>query len=156
MLTARGDEVDRVLGLELGADDYVTKPFSARELLARIRCVLRRTRPDPAARRDGAESSAPLRINPEDFSLSYFGAHVQLTRGEFTIMQCLTRYPAKVFTRSELVDLMYEGEHAVTDRSIDAHVKRLRRKLGEIRQDVSAIETMHGLGYKLGAALAVY
>jgi len=149
MLTSRSDEIDRVLGLELGADDYVTKPFSARELAARIRAVLRRSS------RDARENSAaplvhgPIELDPEAFSASYFGETMALTRAEFKFVECLVRYPARVFTRDVLMDRIYDGQHVVTDRSIDAYVKRLRRKFAEIRPGIDPIQTVHGLGYKL-------
>jgi len=149
MLTSRSEEIDRVLGLELGADDYVTKPFSARELAARVRAVLRRS-----ARGEREDVTTPLihgpiELDPDAFSASYFGETMPLTRSEFKFVECLVRYPARVFTRDVLIDRIYDGHHVVTDRSIDAYVKRLRRKFAEIRPGVDPIQTVHGLGYKL-------
>ncbi|MBI3985457.1 MAG: response regulator [Lentisphaerae bacterium] len=160
MLTSRAEEFDRVLGLELGADDYVTKPFSPRELAARVRAVLRRTGPPATLRqlRAGQQTPAPpasrlshgpLEMDCAAFSLTYFGRPLSLTRSEFKFMECLVRYPAQVFTRDTLIDRIYDGQHVVTDRSIDAYVKRLRKKFMEIRRSVDPIETVHGLGYKL-------
>jgi len=150
MLTSRGEEIDRVAGLEMGADDYVTKPFSPRELAARVRAVLRRaehrTMPDRSASK---LTHGPIEIDAEALSLLYFGKRLQLTRAEFTLIERLVRYPARVFTREKLIDVLYDGEHVVTDRSIDAHVKRIRRKFAEVRADLDPIETVHGLGYKL-------
>ncbi len=149
MLTSRSEEVDRVIGLELGADDYVTKPFSTRELVARVRAVLRRS-----TNKEDKESSNQLRHGPIDldctaFSLAYFGQPVQLTRAEFRLLECLVRYPARVFTRDVLIDRIHEDGHIVTDRSIDAYVKRLRKKLTGVKPHLNPIETVHGLGYKL-------
>lgn len=153
MLTTSAEEIDRVLGLELGADDYVTKPFSARELAARVKAVLRRTERSPAETGPARLSHGPLTLNAEAFSLSYFGRDLPLTRAEFKFMECLVRYPAQVFTRDMLIDRMYDGEHVVTDRSIDAYVKRLRKKFADIRPHLDPIETVHGLGYKLTHSL---
>ena len=156
ILTARGEEIDRVLGLELGADDYVTKPFSARELAARVRAVLRRT---PTANGSAPPapdtlSHGPLRVDPNDLSVTYDGAVLTLTRAEFRLLECLARYPARVFTRDALIDQLYDGAHVVTDRSVDACVKRLRHKFAEIHPTLDPIQTVHGLGYKLNADLA--
>lgn len=149
MLTSRSEEIDRILGLELGADDYVTKPFSPRELAARVRAVLRRFE---KPREDAGQPRlvhGPLELDCAAYALAYFGKRIGLTRAEFKFVECLVRHPAQVFTRDMLIDMIYDGEHAVTDRSIDAYVKRLRRKFMEIKRDVDPIETVHGLGYKL-------
>ena len=149
MLTSRAEEIDRVLGLELGADDYVTKPFSPRELAARVRAVLRRTEHPPTETRPNRFLHGPLELDAEAFTLAFFGSDIPLTRSEFKFMECLVRFPARVFTRDMLIDRIYDGEHVVTDRSIDAYVKRLRRKFAEVRDHVDPIATVHGLGYKL-------
>ncbi|MBN1670006.1 MAG: response regulator transcription factor [Kiritimatiellae bacterium] len=153
MLTSRGEEIDRVLGLEMGADDYVTKPFSPRELAARVKSVLRRTLSVPRDEPQKHLSHGPIRMDCEAFAFVYFGRQVQLSRAEFKLMECLVRFPARVFTRDVLIDRIYDGEHFVTDRSVDAHIKRIRRKLAEIRAEPDAIETVHGLGYKLNSNL---
>ena len=148
MLTSRSEEIDRVLGLELGADDYVTKPFSPRELAARVKSVLRRSAQPPTALLSRL-SHGPLELDTNQFSLLYFGKAIPLTRTEFKFIECLVKFPAQVFTRDILMDRIYDGEHCVTDRSIDAYVKRLRKKLADVRPDLDPIETVHGLGYKL-------
>ena len=148
MLTSRSEELDRVVGLEMGADDYVTKPFSPRELAARVRAVLRRA----SGVTDGSASElrhGPIVLEPEQYTMTYFGDRVMFTRPEFRLMECLVRHPARVFTRDMLMDSIYDGETVVTDRSIDAYVKRIRRKLAEIRRDANPIETVYGLCYKL-------
>ena len=152
MLTSRSDEVDRVVGLELGADDYVTKPFSPRELAARVRAVLRRS---GSGRNETANSLrfGPLSLDCDGYSLKYFNQPLVLSRPEFLLVECLVRYPARVFTRDTLIDHMYDGEHIVTDRSVDAHIKRLRRKFAGINSEHDPIETVHGLGYKLSQAI---
>jgi DNA-binding response OmpR family regulator len=149
MLTSRSEEFDRVLGLELGADDYVTKPFSARELAARVKAVLRRAQGMNSETHESILTHGPIVVDPESLSFEYFGQRVSLTRTELKLIECLVRYPARVFTRDVLMDRIYDGQHVVTDRSIDAYVKRIRKKLSEIRPDQNPIETVHGLGYKL-------
>lgn len=153
MLTSRAEEIDRVLGLELGADDYVTKPFSPRELAARVRAVLRRFDRQPGEDRRRLCVHGPLALDTDAHTLSFSGTDIPLTRAEFAFMECLVRFPARVFTRDMLIDRIYDGEHVVTDRSIDAYVKRLRRKFAEVRRDADPITTVHGLGYKLNHAL---
>ena len=149
MLTSRTDEVDKVLGLEIGADDYVTKPFSPRELVARVRAVLRRT--DGAAHHceEARLRYGPLELDAEAFHLSYFGRRLMLTRSEFRLVESLVRHPARVFTRDTLISAIYDGDNVVTDRSVDAYVKRLRKKFSEIRPQLDPIETVYGMGYKL-------
>jgi two-component system OmpR family response regulator len=148
MLTSSNDEVDRVLGLELGADDYVTKPFSPRELAARAKAVLRRTE-GPASPEPASMLHGPLSLNEERFEFKYFGEKVQLTRPEFGLMRELLMSPARLFTREMLIDRIYDESHPVTDRTVDAYVKRLRKKFGTIRPEVDPIETVYGMGYKL-------
>lgn len=150
MLTCRGEEVDRVLGLEMGADDYVTKPFSARELVARVKAVLRRpVAPEVAARlRIG-----PLECDPAAFTLTCHGVHVPLTRAELELMKALMAHPARIFSRDDLLRRMYGEGHPVTDRTIDAHVKRLRRKLQAALPGPDPILTVYGIGYKINPDL---
>jgi len=145
MLTARGEEADVVAGLELGADDYVTKPFSPRVLLARVKAVLRRRRAAPA------DETATLKvhdivIDPGRHEVTVKGKPVELTLTEFRILHALARRPGWVFTRYQIIDAAQGAEVAVTDRSVDVHIVSLRRKLGASGR---FIETVRGIGYKM-------
>ncbi len=143
MLTAKADEVDRVVGFELGADDYVTKPFSPRELTLRVRAVLRRKPSDSAS--DDALERGPLRIDPDRHRCFVDGSEVELTAKEFDLLLRLMRRPGLVMTREHLLDQVWGTDIAVTTRTIDTHMKRLREKLGEAG---SLIETVRGVGYR--------
>jgi len=145
-LSSRDDELDRILGLELGADDYVTKPFSPRELAARVKALLRR-RDAPAA---GAE--APLRrgdlcLDLQRYRCLWRDSEIVLTVTEFALLRSLMGHAEKVYSRAELVDRAYGLGHAITDRTIDSHIRRLRRKLNAVGAD--PIETVYGVGYRL-------
>jgi two-component system OmpR family response regulator len=150
-LTSMDDEIDRIVGLELGADDYLTKPFSPRELVARIRAVLRRT--DAAASLSpGAAASPPLshggvRLDPDCFRAFWGDEEVVLTATEFAIMKCLLSRPGKVFSRDELMARMGEGGTFVSDRTVDSHIRHIRDKFRQAGGE--PIETVHGVGYKL-------
>ncbi len=145
MLTAKADEVDRVVGLELGADDYVTKPFSPRELTLRVRAVLRRR--GPAAETPPARivEHGPLRIDPERHRCHVQGDEVTLTAKEFELLRNLMERPGRVLTRDQLLDAVWGSDIAVTTRTIDTHLKRLREKLGPASD---LIETVRGVGYR--------
>jgi two-component system phosphate regulon response regulator PhoB/two-component system alkaline phosphatase synthesis response regulator PhoP len=143
MLTARGDESDKVVGLELGADDYVTKPFSIKELVARIHAVLRRPGGGDAARRIVI---GPLVIDLDKFEVTADGAKVDLTATEFKIVQLLASRKGRVFTRDQILDFLWGQEKAVIDRTIDVHIRNLREKLGGA---ASLIKNIRGVGYKL-------
>jgi two-component system OmpR family response regulator len=151
-LSSRDDEVDRILGLELGGDDYLTKPFSPRELVARIKAVLRRARPSRSTPSEPAPKSAqmmqrgPLRMDVEQWRAYWNGHEVVLTVTEFNLLATLLRAPGKVFTRDELMTRVYE-DVVVSDRTIDSHVRRVRQKFTSAGGEV--IETVHGLGYRL-------
>lgn len=175
-LSSRDDEIDRVLGLELGADDYVTKPFSPRELLARVRAILRRTaavartEDDPGGARHPAPSSEPedlkhdgggaaqtprnqvahgdLALDLDLFVATWRGQEVVLTRREFALVHTLLRYPGKVYSRDELMQAAYGHDTIVSDRTIDSHIRRVRRKFEALGAE--PVETVHGIGYRLG------
>jgi two-component system phosphate regulon response regulator PhoB/two-component system alkaline phosphatase synthesis response regulator PhoP len=143
MLTARGDEADKVVGLELGADDYVTKPFSVKELVARIHAVLRRP--------GGAETGprivvGPLVIDLEKFEVTAGGERIELTATEFKILQLLASRKGRVFNRDQILDHLWGNEKAVIDRTVDVHIRNLREKLGEA---AALIKNIRGVGYKL-------
>jgi len=148
VLSSRDGEADRVAALETGADDYVTKPFSPREIVARVRAVLRRStslRPSPP------ETIEPLGLTVDDSTrrATANGREIELTRVEFDLLACLLSAPGRVFTRGELIDRVWGDGFAITDRTIDSHVKGLRRKVESAGGDVNAIETVRGVGYRV-------
>ncbi|AGC45089.1 DNA-binding response regulator [Myxococcus stipitatus DSM 14675] len=147
-LSSRDDEVDRILGLELGGDDYLTKPFSPRELVARVKAVLRRARPTPKAPTDARPplSRGPLKLDEELFRAWWSEKEVVLTVTEFHLLAALLRVPGKVFTRDEMMTRVYD-DGVVSERTIDSHVRRVRQKFAAAGGEV--IETVHGLGYRL-------
>jgi DNA-binding response OmpR family regulator len=145
ILTAKGEETDKVVGLELGADDYVTKPFSPRELLARVRALLRRRKPALTA---GAvlELGGILVLDPEAFTVTVAGRRVELTSTEFRLLRVLLGGKGRAFSRDQLLDQLWGNEKYVVDRTIDVHVKNLRDKLGEAGRFIKSIR---GVGYKI-------
>jgi len=147
MLTARGEESDRVVGLELGADDYVTKPFSPRELVARVRAVLRRTSPrqEPTER---PVEHAGLVVDPARRIVSFAGAELPLTTMEFDLLHTLTTSPGRVFRRNELLERVWGADFEGVDRVVDVHVSNLRQKLATVGADALLV-TVRGVGYKL-------
>ncbi|MBI2423654.1 MAG: response regulator transcription factor [Candidatus Hydrogenedentes bacterium] len=144
MLTAKGEEADIVTGLELGADDYVTKPFSPRILLARVRAVLRR-RSQPEIRDDDSIRIHDLAIHPGRHEVLVGGERVELTHTEFQVLHFLARRPGWVFTRYQIVDAVHGTDYAVTERSVDVQIVGLRKKLGEAGK---LINTVRGVGYR--------
>jgi two-component system OmpR family response regulator len=143
-LSSADEEIDRVLGLELGGDDYLGKPFSPRELVARAKAVLRRLEPQVAAK--DVLRRGPLALDEERFEASWNGNAVVLTITEFHLLAALLRAPGKVFTRDELISRAYDGV-AVSERTVDSHLRRVRAKLAAVGGQ--PIETVHGLGYRL-------
>ncbi|HXU44093.1 MAG TPA: two-component system response regulator CreB [Thermoanaerobaculia bacterium] len=155
-LTARGAEVDRVVGLELGADDYVTKPFSPRELAARAKAVLRRTHRGVRGTVSGsgaASGSGAFAHDEEKRQISYFGRPLDLSRYEYRLLAVLLKRPGRVFSREQLLELVWDEPEASLDRTVDAHVKNLRAKLRDVRPDVDPIATHRGMGYSLKEGL---
>jgi two-component system OmpR family response regulator len=150
-LSARDEEIDRILGLEIGGDDYVTKPFSPRELVARVHAILRRARNNhaaaPAATK--AMSHGGLTLDPDARSAGFLGTPVALTALEFDILRTLLARPSFVFTREMILDAAYAGNIHVADRTIDSHVRNIRAKMAVAGCD-SVIETVHGVGFRLG------
>lgn len=148
MLTARDDELDRVLGLELGADDYITKPFSPRELVARVKAVLRRTT-ERAPEPDGDEIRAgDIRLQVERMRVDVDGRDVELTPTEFKLLETLARQPGRIFTRSQLLDAIHGVAFESYERAIDAHIKNLRRKIEPDARRPRYIFTVYGVGYR--------
>jgi len=149
MLTCRDEEIDRVLGLEQGADDYVVKPFSPREVVARVRTILRRTEARPAAA--AALDHAGMRLSPAEHRVSVQGHDVELTPREFDLLRALLTSPQRVFSRDELVERAYQGEVHVSGRTVDSHIKGIRRKFAEVVSGFDPIDTIYGVGYRARA-----
>ena len=148
MLTARGEEIDRVAGLTLGADDYVVKPFSPRELVARVKAVLRRTSPAPN-KEERMLIHGPVRLDLEKRRLSVDNQPVSLTPHEYALMVALMASPGRTFTRDELLDHLYPmGEAVVIDRVVDVHIGKLRQKIEPISAEPQYIITVRGIGYR--------
>jgi len=173
-LTARSDEIDRVVGLELGADDYIAKPFSPRELVARVRTILRRSARNSA----GAPATAavanhgvphqipaqtppespqapamPFSLDQERMQIRYYGRVLELSRYEYGLLRLLVQRPGRVFTRDELLELVWDDSSDSFDRTVDAHVKTLRAKLKAVAPDLDPIRTLRGTGYALNEDL---
>jgi two-component system, OmpR family, response regulator len=148
-LSAHDEEIDRILGLEIGGDDYVTKPFSPRELVARVNAILRRARPAPAEPTTKAIKHGGLTIDPDSHSASFADQSVALTALEFAILRTLMARPGSVFTRELILDAAYEGNIHVADRTIDSHIRNIRAKMSAAGCE-TVIETVHGVGFKLG------
>ncbi|MBC7165438.1 MAG: response regulator transcription factor [Roseovarius sp.] len=156
-LTSKDDEIDEVLGLRMGADDYVKKPFSQRLLVERIRALLRRQEATAgAAAAEGEERKAiergDLRMDPLRHLVTWKGRDVSLTVTEFLLLQALARRPGFVKSRDQLMDVAYDDQVYVDDRTIDSHIKRLRKKLRMVDPEFSAIETLYGIGYRYNEA----
>ena len=150
-LTSKDEEIDEVLGLKMGADDYIRKPFSQRLLIERIRALLRRTElgQRPAGESEGRLMvRGELTLDPSRHLCAWKGQPVQLTVTEFLILQALAQRPGHVKTRDQLMDAAYDDDVYVDDRTIDSHIKRLRRKFKDVDDGFAAIETLYGLGYR--------
>jgi DNA-binding response OmpR family regulator len=148
VLSSRDGEPDRVAALESGADDYVTKPFSPREIVARVRAVLRRLQQSPSEVAPPT-SSMPLRVDAASRRAHLRTTLLDLTRVEFDLLSSLLSSPGRVFTRSELIDRVWGDGYAITDRTIDSHVKSLRRKVADAGGEPGLLETVRGVGYRV-------
>jgi len=145
MITARVDEVDRLLGLELGADDYICKPFSPREVVARVKAVLRRANPQQVE-----EAQPPLVLDGDRFEARIAGQSIALTAIEFALLNTLARHPGRIWSRDQLMDEIYNDHRVVSDRTIDSHIRKLRRKLSDGSPDAHDwIGSVYGVGYRL-------
>ena len=142
MVTARVDEIDRLLGLELGADDYICKPFSPREVVARVKAVLRR------AKRAEAPQDMRLELDDAGYKATLAGKDLGLTAVEFELMKVLASHPGRIYTREQLMDLMYRDQRVVSDRTVDSHVKKIRRKIASVLPDREIVHSVYGVGYK--------
>jgi two-component system catabolic regulation response regulator CreB len=149
-LTARNEEVDRVVGLEIGGDDYVVKPFSPRELTARVKAVLRRTRPGKATPPSDAST---WRVDKARRQIRYFGRPLNLSRTEFDLLHTFIRRPGQVFTRDQLMEAVWDEPETSMDRTVDAHIKNLRAKLRVVEPGIDPIVTHRGTGYALKEGL---
>ncbi|HHH31796.1 MAG TPA: response regulator transcription factor [Polyangiaceae bacterium] len=147
ILSSRDHEADRVAGLETGADDYVTKPFSPREVVARVRAVLRRARHGDSPKDE--HPRLPLTCEPDTRRAAVNGEPLELTRVEFDLLRTLLDAPGRVFTRAQLIERIWGDNFAITDRTVDSHVKALRRKVSEAGGNAQLIETVRGVGYRV-------
>jgi len=142
MVTARVEEIDRLLGLELGADDYICKPFSPREVVARVKAVLRR------AKRGERPGEAGVKLDEAGYRATIGGKDLNLTAVEFQLLKVLADHPGRIYTREQLMDAMYRDERVVADRTVDSHIKKIRRKIAAVLPDREVVHWVYGLGYK--------
>lgn len=153
-LTARNGEIDRVVGLELGADDYISKPFSPREVCARVRTVLRRMQRAaqqamPGSMPEKAVGSQPFEVDDLKKTIRFYGRSLDLSRTEYRLLKTLVRHPGRVYSREELMEQAWEHPEVSLDRTVDAHIKQLRAKLREVSSEADPIQTHRGMGYSL-------
>ncbi|MCF6436277.1 MULTISPECIES: response regulator [Pseudoalteromonas] len=149
MITARVEEVDRLLGLEIGADDYICKPYSPKEVVARVKAILRRV----ALNQKGqiSELESKLKLDEETLFASFLSAKVALTHVEFMLLKAMYGHPSRIYSRDALMDQIYEDSHIVSDRTIDSHIKKIRKKLHSIAPEHEFIHSIYGAGYKFEA-----
>lgn len=160
MLTARVEEIDRLLGLELGADDYICKPYSPREVVARVRAVLRRvqatdSRSSESAAAKQLEQNAAFALDEATLRVRAHGREVELTRVEFQLLQVLHHHPGRIYSRAQLMDLIYADRRTVSDRTIDSHVKKLRRKLLPLLSGEDVVQSVYGVGYRFEQSMKI-
>ena len=147
METAKVDEIDRLLGLELGADDYLCKPFSPRELVARVKAVLRRTRAVGSNEASDTSENDRLQLDEEKWLTKLDGTSINLTRREFQLLLVLQKSAGRVYSRAQLLDAVFHDDADVFDRTIDSHIKNLRQKLKQVASDFDPIRSVYGVGY---------
>lgn len=149
MLTAKTDEIDRLIGLEVGADDYVCKPFSPREVVSRVRTILRRVQGPPAEIKDNEITYRNVTLHIDRFQCIAEGQRIDLTPVEFRMLRALLSQPGRVYSRNNLMGLAYDDNRIVSDRTIDTHIKNLRKKLSLAINDEELIHSIYGIGYKV-------
>jgi two-component system response regulator BaeR len=142
MVTARIEEIDRLLGLELGADDYICKPFSPREVVARVKAVLRRANDGQAIQAQG------LVLDEHTYRATLNGRNLELTAVEFKLLQLLVEHPSRIFNRQQIMERIYHEERFVSDRTVDSHIKKLRRKIETVDSQTTLIQSVYSVGYK--------
>lgn len=143
MMTAKVEEIDRLLGLELGADDYICKPYSPREVVARVKALLRRTNTQETA------PSNVLELDSDTYQVKVYQQVVELTAIEFNLLKILNKKPGRIYSRSQLIDLIYQDNRIVSERTIDSHIKKLRKKLNAISSENELVQSVYSVGYKL-------
>jgi len=144
MMTAKVEEIDRLLGLELGADDYICKPYSPREVVARVKALLRRT--------NNSQEKTPsnvLELDNDTYQVKVYQQVVELTAIEFNLLKILNKKPGRIYSRSQLIDLIYKDNRIVSERTIDSHIKKLRKKLNAISTENELVQSVYSVGYKL-------
>ncbi|MCF2949388.1 response regulator [Paraglaciecola aquimarina] len=147
MMTAKVEEIDRLLGLELGADDYICKPFSPREMVARVKAVLRRSQ-NQHIHTPIATSESAVILNEQSLEVMVFGQSIELTSIEFKLFALLHANPGRIFSRQYILDNLYQDYRVVGDRTVDSHIKKLRKKLNSAKDDIELIRSVYGSGYK--------
>jgi len=146
--TARVEEIDRLLGLEIGADDYVCKPFSPREMVARVKAVLRRATLNSEPTKENIQQGQELKLEESKLKVIFKGSACVLTKVEFNLLKKLVDRPSHIFSRGQLMDSIYTEQHIVNDRTIDSHIKKIRKKLVAINFNIDSIHSVYGVGYK--------
>ena len=149
MITARVDEIDRLLGLELGADDYICKPFSPREVVARVKAILRRINPIEHLKTKEQTKDAVIELNIDNYQATVHQQPVELTAIEFNLLKILANTPGRIYSRAQLIDMVYQDNRVVSERTIDSHIKKLRKKLNAIESENELVQSVYSVGYKL-------
>lgn len=144
MITARVEEIDRLIGLELGADDYICKPFSPREVVARIKATLRRYKSP-----DTETIKKPIFLNEEKYQATVYGQAVELTAIEFNLLKVLSKEPGRIYSRAQLINQVYNDHRVVSERTIDSHIKKLRKKINCLNADSEIVQSVYSVGYKV-------